>query len=398
MSFWLCMLLCSLLVVVYNYAGYAIIVYSINAAKKLVFKPQPVNNNFCPSVSFIVAAYNEADCIEQKISNSLALDYPAEQIEFIFITDGSIDATPAIVRRYPSLRLLHQPQRQGKSAALNTAVANARHDIIVFSDANTLLNSDAIRKLARHYADPQVGGVSGEKKVLTTAAGGNEVGEGEGLYWRYESFLKKTDAAFYSVVGAAGELFSLRRSLYQPVSHAVILDDFVISLQVAQKGYRVLYEPGAYAMELPSFSMEDEQKRKVRIAAGGFQAMWMLRSLLLFWKHPRLSFLYVSHRVLRWTLSPLCLLIALLSNIVLVCLSANYLYKILLIAQLCFYGAALAANYVSPAKRWSKLLKLPYYFVFMNSSVMLGFARFIRGKQAATWEKAKRSPMTLTAE
>ncbi|RFM30184.1 glycosyltransferase family 2 protein [Deminuibacter soli] len=397
MLIWLLLFYTSIFVVLYNYLGYAVIVVLLNAVKKRLF-PQPAAVNApLPTVSFIVAAYNEADCIEQKIQNSLALDYPSGKIEFLFITDGSTDATPGIVARYPQVKLLHKPERQGKSAALNRVAAAAGNDILVFNDANTILNPGALLQLVQHYADARVGGVAGEKKVLS-AADSNEVGEGEGMYWKYESFLKKIDARFYSVVGAAGELFSMRRSLFTAVPQNIILDDFVISLQAAQKGYRIMYEPAAVAMELPSFSLEDEQKRKVRIAAGGFQAMWLLRSLLFFWKHPRLTFLYVSHRVLRWALSPFCLIITLLSNIALACITDGYLYKITLMLQCCFYAAAFLSRYAKPGTRLAKLLKLPYYFVFMNLSVVLGFIRFVRGGQAAAWEKSRRASIALSAE
>lgn len=186
-----------------------------------------------------------------------------------------------------------------------------------------------------------------------------------------------------------------RRELYQPLSDNVILDDFVLSLQVTQKGYRVRYEPDAYAMELPSFSMKDEQKRKIRIAAGGFQAIGMLGSLFAFWKYPRLSFLYVSHRVLRWTLSPLCLILALLANFFL--LPAGPGWVALFIAQTGFYAVSLLA-YVSPAVRRIKPAKLAYYFTFMNGSVIIGFFRFLRGRQSATWEKARRTLETATGD
>jgi biofilm PGA synthesis N-glycosyltransferase PgaC len=231
--------------------------------------------------------------------------------------------------------------------------------------------------------------------VIAPSVGSNETATGEGLYWKYESFLKKTDSEFYSVVGAAGELFSLRRELYESIPDEVILDDFVISMKVAQKGYRIIYEPNAYAMELPSFSIKDEQKRKIRIAAGGFQAIGILGSLLLFWKNPRLSFLYISHRVLRWTLSPLCLIIAFVSNLFLSFQSANPVFKILFIAQLIFYLIAIIAGFVSSSNKKLKIFKLPNYFVFMNASVILGFFRFLRGKQPVTWEKARRSQPDL---
>jgi cellulose synthase/poly-beta-1,6-N-acetylglucosamine synthase-like glycosyltransferase len=384
MQFWELTFVVSCFIIFYNYAGYALIAVVLNKLKR---PPLPDTENFTPSVSFIVAAYNEEDFIREKILNSLRQDYPVDRIEFIFISDGSSDRTPAIIGEHPSVKLLHQPQRNGKSHAINRAVATARNEVLIFSDANTTLNDQAVRNIARHYKDPKTGGVAGEKKVIS--AGTDEVGGGEGLYWKYESFLKKIDSDFYSVVGAAGELFSVRRELYHPLPGNIILDDFVISLETAQKGYRIIYEPEAYAMESPSFSMKDESKRKVRIAAGGFQAIGILSSLLAFWKQPRLSFLYISHRVLRWTLSPLCFILAFISNLVLAVATDSIVYRLLFGAQLLFYIMAALASVVPPSKR-PGILKLPYYFTFMNISVVLGFFRFLKGGQSAAWEKAKR--------
>jgi biofilm PGA synthesis N-glycosyltransferase PgaC len=389
MQTWQAIFFISCLIVFYNYAGYAIIIFFLNRIRKQK-KIEP--DNFYPSVSFIVAAFNEEDFIEDKILNSLAQDYPAGQIEFIFITDGSTDETPAIIKNYSSIKLLHEPARRGKSSAINRAVQAASNDILIFSDANTVLNKDATAKIARHYQHKKIGGVAGEKKVISVSESADEVGTSEGLYWKYESFLKKIDSDFYSVVGAAGELFSLRRELYEPIVHNVILDDFVISLRTAEKGYRIVYEPEAYAMESPSFSLNDEKKRKIRIAAGGFQAIGMLGSLLRFWKHPKLSFLYVSHRVLRWTLSPLCLLLAFISNMVLAFVSEQIFFKACFVLQLCFYIMAAISGFNLTTKQ-SKLLKLSYYFTFMNLSVFLGFFRFLRGNQSAVWEKARRKQL-----
>jgi cellulose synthase/poly-beta-1,6-N-acetylglucosamine synthase-like glycosyltransferase len=348
-----------------------------------------------PSISFIVAAYNEQDTIAKKIVNSLDQQYPPERIEFIFVTDGSTDRTPSLVAGYPGVVLMHEPRRRGKAAAMNRAVEAAKGEILIFSDANTLLNPEAVMQIARHYADEKTGGVAGEKKVLGVAEEGGQPGEGEGLYWRYESLLKKIDSRCYSVVGAAGELFSLRRSLYCVLPEYTILDDFVLSLRAAQQGYRILYEPGAYAMELPSLSYKEEQKRKVRIAAGGFQSIVLLKELFLFWRHPRLSFLYLSHRVLRWTLSPLCLILAFLSNLVLCFVSDNPVFPVIFGLQLAFYGIALIARMTGIN---NKLFKIPYYFTFMNVSVILGFFRFLAGKQSALWEKAKRAGAGVVAE
>jgi poly-beta-1,6-N-acetyl-D-glucosamine synthase len=286
MYIWLLALIISCLLVFYNYIGYVLPIYLWNRLHKLRTPTLPQHPDDWPTVTFIVAAYNEQDCIREKILNSLDQDYPADKLEFIFITDGSTDETPQITSGYTRIHALHEPERKGKSAAINRSVATAHNDILIFSDANTLLNREATGNIARHYLDPKIGGVAGEKKVLSTTTHAQEVGESEGLYWKYESFLKQQDSNFYSVVGAAGELFSLRTKLYEPLPHNIILDDFVLSLRVAQQGFRIRYEPDAYAVELPSFTIADEQKRKVRIAAGGFQAIGLLTPLLAFWRYP----------------------------------------------------------------------------------------------------------------
>jgi len=391
MGVWKFIFWISCFIIFYNYLGYALLLYVINKLRSRKRQAPPTS---LPSVSFIVAAYNEEDCIRKKIENAFQQEY-AGSIEYLFITDGTTDATNAIIAEYPRVKLLYQPERRGKSAALNRVVAAATGDILIFSDANTILNTAATHNIARHYADPKVGGVAGEKKVISASGEGDEVGAGEGMYWKYESFLKKLDSDFYSVVGAAGELFSLRRELFEPVGDEIILDDFVISMKVAQRGYRVIYEPAAYAMELPSFSIRDEQKRKVRIAAGGFQAMVILRSLLKFWKQPALSFLYISHRVLRWTLSPIGFILAFLSNLVLFAADAGLVYSALFLVQLAFYAMALLASVIPEKKGIFKIFRLAYYFVFMNVSVIRGFFRFMRGRQPAAWERSRRSSGTV---
>src|SRR5579872_5201508 len=391
MNFWEALLVLSLFLVLYNYAGYALLAYVLT---RLRGRKEHMGDEAgkLPPVTFIVAAYNEADCIGEKIVNCEELDYPGELMELIIITDGSTDRTPEIVQRSPRVRLLHDPVRRGKCAAMNRAVEHASHNILIFSDANTMLNAAAIRKIVRHYQDARTGGVAGEKKVIPPGDSAGSPAAGEGAYWKYESRLKKIDSDCYSVVGAAGELFSVRRELYEPLDPSVVLDDFVLSLRVALKGYCIRYEPEAYAMELPSFSLEDERTRKVRIAAGGFQAMRMLGPLFAFWRHPTLSFLYISHRVLRWTLSPLCLILALIANGVLaLSVDASLAVRLFFLAQLLFYALAFAGAVGQRRQKLSGLLKLPYYFVFMNLSVLQGFFRYVNGKQSGAWEKARRA-------
>lgn len=393
--FWQYLLFTSLFIIIYNYIGYAIIASIIS---KFSGKTLPVfDSDKHASVSFIVAAYNEEDIIEKKIINSLQQEYPSSNIEFIFITDGSTDNTASIIKNYPSIILLHTPERKGKSAALNRAVSFAKNEILVMSDANAFLNSQAVSYIIAHYASKSVGGVAGEKKVISYTNDTEGIGTREGLYWKYESFLKKVDSEFYSVVGAAGELFSIRKNLYENLPDSVILDDFVLSLKAALKGFRIIYEPRAYAMEAASVSVEEEKKRKIRIAAGGFQAMRMLSSLLYFWRQPRLSFLYISHRVLRWTLSPLCLISTFISSAVLVFSIKSYMYIAVFVLQVLFYIAAFISRFIS-AKSKLNFLKIAGYFSFMNISVILGFFRYISKSQSSIWEKSKRSTQIVHSE
>ena len=392
MLFWKVIFWISCLIVFYNYAGYAIIILLINKFKNKKLLDSP--HDYYPSISFIVAAYNEEDCIETKIINSLEQIYPPDKLEFIFITDGSTDSTADIIRRYSSVKLLHLNERKGKSAAVNRAAEIAQNEILIFSDANTKLNKDACLNISQHYFDNAVGGVAGEKKVISSDADNGNATSSEGFYWKYESLLKKLDSDFHTVVGAAGELFSVRRHLYQAVPAEVILDDFIISMKIAQQGFRIIYEPSAFAMELPSFSMQDEKKRKIRIAAGGFQSMAMLPEALFFWKHAKLSFLYISHRVLRWTLSPLCLALALLSSFILTVFQAHF-YAFAFFIQALFYLAAVLYSIFPGIGKKVSILKLPYYFSFMNISVFKGFLKFVQKKQSSAWDKAKRRNYTL---
>jgi biofilm PGA synthesis N-glycosyltransferase PgaC len=380
-----------LFIILYSYLGYGFLLWIIVRIKKLFSKStnEPGSADDLPAVTLIVAAYNEADFITDKISNTLSLDYPKDKLHLLFITDGSTDDTPRLASQFEEVRVLHSPERRGKIAAIHRAMDHVKTPIVIFSDANTLLNREAIRMIVRHYRSPQVGGVAGEKKILTSGKD-KSAGSGEGLYWKYESFLKKLDAELYTVVGAAGELFSIRTELYEYPGTNVLLDDFVISLRVCKKGYRIAYEPGAYAMEAPSSSMAEEQKRKIRISAGAFQSMVMLRSLLNIFKYPLLSFQYISHRVLRWTLCPLFLPIVLLLNIYLVYIKGGPVYIFLLAAQLIFYAAAIVGWILSINNIKAKILYAPYYFVFLNVSLYLGFARYMRGNQTVLWDKAAR--------
>ncbi|MBV7532002.1 glycosyltransferase family 2 protein [Chitinophaga sp. sic0106] len=382
--------LLSLLIVFYSYIGYGLLLYLVLRAKRLFTRRPDPDNTYEPRVTFMVAAYNEGAFIRHKIANTLELDYPADIFRIVFVTDGSTDTTNQVISQYANIQLLYEPARNGKTAAINRAMTLTDTEIVIFSDANTLLNTAAVRKLVRHFSDAQVGAVAGEKKVITHENSGSE-GVGEGMYWKYESKLKQWDAELYSVMGAAGELLAVRTSLYAPIPEDSILDDFIISFNINIQGYKVAYEPQAFAMETPSASIQEEFKRKVRIAAGGFQSIVRLAGLLNIFRYPRITWQYVSHRVLRWTLAPLCLALLLVSNTIIVFNGGGYTYLLLLIAQLSFYAAAYTGYQLALHEVKIKYFYIPFYFVFMNIAVYKGFVRFIRGRQSAIWERAERA-------
>lgn len=380
----------SLSLVFYSYIGYGILLYIAVKVKTLFFHRRvATENDDMPDITFMVAAYNEEDFIREKIENTLALDYPAAKLQIIFVTDGSTDGTNEIIRRYDRIQLLYEPQRSGKTVAINRAMTYVTTPIVIFSDANTLLNTPAVKYIARHFNDTAVGAVAGEKKVVAAKSAEAE-GVGEGLYWKYESLLKKWDAALYSVMGAAGELFAIRTSLYESVPADTILDDFAISFGVNKKGYKVSYAPEAFARETPSSSLQEEYKRKVRICAGGFQAMSRLIVLFNFFKYPKITWQYVSHRVFRWTAAPLCLLLALLSNIALCFTTSAPVYRYTLTAQILFYSLALIGYIMARRQLKSKYFYVPFYFIFMNVAVFHGFIRHLKKKQSAVWERSQR--------
>ncbi|SFQ51971.1 glycosyltransferase family 2 protein [Hymenobacter arizonensis] len=381
--FWL-----SLTVVLFTYVGYALVVW-VWAKLARGTKKAVAAGGFEPEVTLVVPAYNEADILDEKVRNCLALDYPAEKLHLMFITDGSNDHSGAVLAKYPEVQHLHSPERAGKSMAENRAIRYVKTPYVIFTDCNTLLNPEAARQLVRHYADPRVGAVSGEKRVLRD---GSTSGAGEGLYWKYESFLKQCDSDIYSLMGAAGELVSFRTDLFKPLEADTILDDFVQSMRIVDDGYRVIYEPQAYAMEPPSFSLKEEMKRKVRICAGGWQSMARLLPLLNPLRQPVVAFLYFSHRVLRWSITPALLLLLLPLNAALA-VSHGGIYTVLLVLQGLFYGAAALGWYQASRGKAAGPLLVPLYFTMMNVAVFQGAARFFRNSQPAAWDKAQRAPV-----
>lgn len=382
-AFWICFL-----IVFYTYAGYPLLLLFLVLIKKLISPGRSSYINIYDPVTFVVAAYNEEDILEEKIKNCLSLNYPVDKIKFLFITDGSSDNTSNILKKYPSIIHLHENERKGKLAAINRAIQFVDTDFVIFSDANTMLNRQSISKVISHYADNKVGAVAGEKKIVTADEG--SVSKGEGLYWRYESFIKKLDSRLYTVVGAAGELFSVRTALYTTLPEHIIIEDFVQSLMINMKGFVVRYEPGAYSEERASVSVKDEMERKIRIAAGGFQAIAFLKKLFNVFRNPVLSFQYISHRVLRWTLCPVALVLLFFSSVGAWNTGNSPVYGYFTVLQTVFYLMALVGWLIARKNRHPGVFYLPFYFAFMNLCVFAGFKRYLSGKQEVIWKKALR--------
>jgi len=370
---------------VFIYAGYGIVVVMINKLrrKKPVIK---LREELLPEVAVLIAAFNEDEIIAEKIENTMALDYPSGKLKIYVVSDGSTDRTNEVVSSFKNVTLLYQPGRRGKSAAINRAMPFVEQPITIFTDANVMINPGAIRAMVRHYARTKVGGVSGEKVVMFDQRA--SAASTEGLYWKYESFLKKQDALLYSIAGAAGEMFSIRTALFEAIPEDTLLDDFIVSMNIIRQGYQIKYEPTAFASEGPSLNIMEEYKRKVRIAAGGMQTIARNLDIL----DPRVygifAFQFLVHRVSRWTVAPVFIVTAFISNLLLI--KENNLYLELFCLQLVFHLAALSGGYLSNRQIKIKALHVPFYFEFMHYCVVMGWIRYFKGSQKTTWQKATR--------
>jgi len=385
-------------VIFYTYGGYGIFLFiflkirSILGLTKTLSDPLADEN--LPDVCLIIAAYNEKDYVDQKIKNSLSLDYPSEKLMIIWVNDGSDDGTPELVARYPEVVLLHNPKRSGKIEGMNRGAEYSVAPILLFSDANTMLSANSLKAAIRHFQDKTVGCVAGEKQFNKNK---NQpvAATGEGFYWKIESWLKQLDYQFYSTIGATGELFAIRRKLFQQVEPDTLLDDFMISMRTTLQGFRVAYEPKAIATENGSSNVKEELKRKVRIAAGSYQSLFRLKKLLNPFYNSKLFFQYISHKVLRWTLAPLALISLLVSTGFILSSQDTVLpystYLAVFYLQVLFYLLAVFGMLTQSNPVRIKYIYAPFYFMAMNYAMFKGFFRFMKGRQSVLWEKSKRA-------
>lgn len=380
-------------IIIYSYGIYTIILLIIKFFKNIfTLKKESEPVFFEPEVTLFVAAYNEKECIGQKINNSIQLSYPSEKIRMVWVTDGSNDGSPDMLKNYAGVQVYHQNERKGKVDAMNRGMKMVTTPLVIFSDANTDLNESAVRVIVNAFRDKKVGCVAGEKRIYSNNKE-KAVGAGEGLYWQYESLIKKLESDINSTVGAAGELFAVRTELFEDVESDTILDDFTISLRIAEKGYKIKYVPGANAYEKASLSINEELKRKIRIASGGFQTLFRMTGLFNFFKHGLLSFQYISHKVLRWALVPVAFLMIFILNLSIVVISpfGYSFYSIVFAIQIIFYLFVLTGWLLSNKSIRMKIIFVPYYLFVMNYSILVGMIRYFRKKHSVVWEKAKRS-------
>lgn len=386
--FWTCIVL-----VVYTYIGYGLLLWVLVTLKRLVSgkaaKPDLPADEALPDVTLMICAYNEQDVVEMKMENTHSLNYPKERLHVVWVTDGSTDNTNERLHTYPDVEVIFSPERKGKTAALNHGLSLVKTDITIMTDANTMVNPEAVREIVRCFQDPKVACVAGEKRVMARNEG-QAAAEGEGLYWKYESTLKRLDSELYSAMGAAGELNAIRTHLYKPMPENALLDDFVMSMQMVDEGYKIAYTSDAYASEYGSASLAEESKRKRRIAAGGLQSSWWLRHMMNPLRNPIVAFQFVSHRVLRWSITPIALLMLIPVNAALVAMNAGTLYTVIGVLQILFYVAAALGWILSRYGIKQKVLHAIYYFLFMNINVFRGMSYLQSHKGGGTWEKAKR--------
>lgn len=356
------------------YAGYPVLLLLLRLFIRRPVRKRPIE----PTVSLLVAAYNEADVIEAKIRNALALDYPPDRLEIAIASDGSTDGTAEIVARLADgvrVRLFAYPKHRGKLTALNDTLPRLRGGIVAFSDASSMLAPDAMRRLVASFADPSVGAVSGLYRV--TGRDEAALGTAEDVYWRYETFVKAQEASLGSIVGAHGALYAVRKELYPFPSPATINDDYVIPLRVLQAGHRVAYEPRAVACEAAR-EMEGFSRR-VRIMTGNVEQLRELKALL--WPpRPLPLFFILSHKAGRLVV-PFAMVALTLSNARL--LRAPF-YRWTFALQFLFYGLALLGGLDRLRPR---LLRLPYYFCMVNAAAFVAIYRAARGRRDLAWRR-----------
>ena len=368
----------SIVAIFYTYIGYPVVVWLLGRLRNLKVSKSAVT----PRVSVVIACHNEASNIEARIKNLLESDYPARLLEIVIISDGSTDFTADIARRHVSNRVhvFAYTEQRGKATALNVGAEIASGEIIIFADARQWFEPDAIKELASNFADARVGAASGE--LLLDGGANAAAGEGIGLYWKYEKWIRKSESRFNSVIGATGAVYAIRRKLWQPLPQETILDDVYTPMQIALAGSRIVFDEKARAHDRANDSASREFSRKVRTLTGNYQLCQLMPRLLL--PTNALLFQFYSHKLMRLA-APIFFLILLAANLVIVALPSSatntLFYEASLTAQMTFYASVLAGGYLLKHKRKVRLLNFAYVFSVMNAAALVGLIYFILGKR-----------------
>jgi len=379
--------------VLYAYAGYFVLLVLLSSIAQLLRdleflfgrrdrRPSPSAE--LPSVSLLVAAYNEEKVIAERVRNALASDYPSNKLEIVIASDGSSDQTAAIVREFEDqgVKLFDYKERAGKVSVLNKSIPQCSGEIVVLSDANTVYKPDAIRNLVRHFEDDSLGVSVGEMRLGSPDADY----AAEQRYWQFELMLKFMENRLGVVVGGNGGIYAIRKKLFEPVPSYTITDDFVIPMKICAKNVQMVYEPEALAFEETARDIAAEATRRTRIAAGNFQSIWTNRALL----NPLrgwIAFCFWSHKVARW-LVPFELLGIFVVNAAM-SLEPG-LYRWLFAGQVTFYAMAGIGHVVRRPRALRRVFGLPHYFTVMNLSLLRGFIRCVFGRQATAWKRTER--------
>jgi len=370
--------------VVYCYFGYPTFIYLIAR----IWNRRVDKKEYAPTVSVVLSVYNEEEVIEQKIHNLLTMDYPNKQIEFLIGSDGSTDRTNEMIKGFkdPRIQLIEEDQRRGKMATINMLVGHSQAEVILFTDARQIFAKDAIKKLVMNLADPKVGCVSGEL-IFSQKRGGTA--KGINLYWDYEKFVRTQESRIHSMLGATGAIYAIKRALFTPIPENLILDDMYVPLHIVKRGFRAVVEDQAKAFDEVADSPREEHRRKTRTLYGNYQIFGQFLDMFIP-IHSPVALQFFSHKLLR-VLVPFILIGAFFSNYMLMHITV---YKIIFVLQATFYVMAALGGLARHSKYGilnliSRICYVPYVFCLLNFSALVGFFRFVAGKQQVTWERAR---------
>lgn len=383
--FWL-----GVLALFYTFAGYPFLLFVISHLRPARVRRAQIT----PAVTLIITAYNEERDLAAKLENTLALDYPRNLLEIIVASDCSSDRTDEIARTFADrgVRLLRQPERLGKVAAQNAAVAQARGEVILFSDATTMYKPDVVRAIVPGFADQRVGCVGG--RLVYVDGSDSSIGQGARSYWSYESHLRKYESRIWSLIGTAGCLYAVRRSAYVPLYHEAG-SDFVISLEMIKQGLRTIYEPDAVCTEETNRKVDAEMKMRVRLIAHTFADLWHYRAMLNPFRYGFFAVQLLSHKLMRYFV-PFFLMALLGATATLA--PDSFFYRTLLIAQIAGYTLAIAAWLLSRLGMRVRLLAIPQYFLLANIASLIACYRFLRGERFARWEPIREPAVQTVAQ